>query len=310
MFFAVFGGAAYFYNNQEKLSSLTSPVSKVYGISQKKVIVNDWFPDDKGLQKGYDNLNLTAKSAILVNFEAGEVIFAKDPKRRQPVASTVKIMTALVGLNHAILSEEFTVSKKAAEVGEDSMYLSEGEKLSFSDLMFGMMLNSGNDAAITIAENTYGSEEGFVSQMNKQAEGLGLKDSKFINVSGLDEDGKSQYSTAYDLAVIAHYLWFKHPEVEDFTSTYQKYIEETAFHKAYDLYNQTNLLTTYPGVRGIKPGFTWEAGYCLVTYVENDGKKLLGVILGSENRRIEMKELLDYGFGYYGIRVDHPALDY
>ena len=157
-----------------------------------------------------------------------------------------------------------------------------------------MMLVSGNDAATVIAENVSGSEEKFAGEMNSKAKALGLMHTLFINPTGLDEDGVRQYSTAYDLAVIAHFLWSEHTEIQEIVSTYHKVIEATDRHKAFDLYNDTNLLTTYPGVRGIKPGFTWDAGLCLVTYLDYGGHKIIGVILNSESRRTEMKELLDY----------------
>lgn len=295
--------------NDGKLPSLTSPIPKVFGAkSEESEQINGWFPK---LNSQLDNsdLTLSARSAIIVDYDSGDVAFVKNPKEKLPVASVVKIMTALIALEKAKLSDIFTVSPKASKVGENSMILTSGEKLTLGDLLYGMMLVSGNDASVTIAENVSGSEEKFVDEMNNMAKSLGLADTKFVNASGLDVDDVSQWSTAYDLAVISHYLWSKHPEMADITSTYHKYIEATDTHKDFELYNDTNLLTTYPGVKGIKPGFTWEAGLCLVTYAENDGKRLLAIILGSDNRRFEMKELLDYGFGKYGIKVDHPALD-
>lgn len=310
IFGLVFIGGIAVYNDG-KLPSITSPIPKVYGVkSAEEKVENKWFPEEDQLRSSDFDLNISARSALLVDFETGEVLFAKNPKGRQAVASTVKIMAALVALEKAKLSDVFTVSEKASKVGENSMILTSGEKLTFEELLYGMMLVSGNDAAVAIAENVSGSEEKFVEEMNQTTKSLGLGDTRFVNASGLDEDDRSQYSTAYDLAVISRYLWEKHPEIEDFTSTYHKYIESTGEHKDFELFNDTNLLTTYPGVKGIKPGFTWEAGLCLVTYAENGGKRLMAVILGSENRRMEMKELLDYGFNHYGIKVDHPALDY
>ena len=145
--------------------------------------------------------------------------------------------------------------------------------------------------------------------MNRTAGDMGLSDTKFVNASGLDDDGKIQYTTAFDLATITRYTWGKHSVFRKIASTYYRPIDANYGHKAFELYNDTNLLTTYPGVRGIKPGFTWDAGWCLVTYAENGGKKLLAVILGSENRRGEMIALLDYGFFKSGIKIDRPELE-
>ena len=288
--------------------SLQSPASEAHGIS-KSNIVNDWFPKTK-ISKNENSLELTAKSAILLDYESGEVIYAKNSTQRLPAASTIKIMTALVALENAKLSDKFVVSEKAAKVGENAMGLTQGETLTLEELLYGAMLVSGNDAAITIAEGISQSEEAFVDLMNEAAQDIGLSDTKSINASGLDEDGKTQYSTVYDLATIAHYAWEKHPVFRKIASTYYHPIDATQTHKPFELYNDTNLLTTYPGVRGIKPGFTWDAGWCLVTYAENGDKRLLAVVLGSEDRRGEMVSLLDWGFNYFGKKVDHSGLDF
>lgn len=293
---------------QGKGAGLVSPVGKVYGTA-KNEIANSWFPKEKINSMGTDSLNISAKSVMAVNAETGEIIFNKNSKEKLPVASTVKIMTALVALENADPSAVYAVSEKAATVGENSMGLTVGEKLTLVELLYGLMLVSGNDAAVTIAEGVSGSEDAYVTKMNAMVVALGLSDTKFVNASGLDEDGGNGFSTAYDMAVISHYVWQKYELFRKISSTYNEYIDYSSEHKAFDLYNDTNLLTTYPGVRGIKPGFTWEAGLCLVTYAENDDKKILAVILGSDDRRGEMKELLDYSFGTYGIRVPHPGLD-
>src|SRR3989338_7075229 len=302
----VISGGFFFFRNYE--TPLLSPIPKIFGISGSYV-VNNWFPRNSLSVRKASNFSLFARSALLVDPDSGEVIYQKDAKARLPVASVVKIMTALVALERGQLSDVYTVSEKASKVGENSMSLTAGEKLTLEELLYGLMLVSGNDAAVTIAEGVAQSEEKFVELMNEQAKRLGIGDTKFVNASGLDDDNKPQYSTAYDMAVITRFLWENYPVIRMITSTFNKYIEANSNHKAFDLYNDTNLLTTYPGVRGIKPGFTWEAGLCLVTYAENDGKKLLAVILGSDDRRGEMKELLDYGFSYSGIKIEHPALD-
>lgn len=288
--------------------SLSSPIPKVFG-AHTDSLKNDWFP--KGNLGKFDNKGLTvsASSAILVNYDTGEIVYQKDAKRKQAIASITKVMTALVALEAKNPDTVFTVSGKAAHVGEDSMGLTEGEQANLGELLYGLMLPSGNDAAVTIAEGISGTEDAFVTHMNEEANNLGMNDTKFINASGLDEDGRDQHSTAYDLAVLAHYTWSNYPLFRKVSATDHIAIDANSTHKAFDLVNQTNLLTTYPGVLGIKPGFTWDAGWCLMTYAENKGVKLIGVILGSADRRGEMKELLDYGFSKYGITVAHPGLD-
>lgn len=288
--------------------SLDSPIPKVFGASSK-ALLNDWFPGENLNRFDNRDLTISANSALLVNFDTGEIVYQKDIKKRQPVASIAKVMTALVALERGNPDTIFRVSEKAASVGEDSMGLTEGEQISLNELLYGLMLPSGNDAATAISEGVSGSEDAFVTLMNEEARNLGMRDTRFINASGLDEDGRDQYSTAYDLAVLAHYTWLKFPLFRKVSSTDHIVIDANSSHKAFDLFNQTNLLTTYPGVQGIKPGFTWDAGWCLMTYAENNNVRLVGIILGSGDRRGEMKELLDYGFGRYGIKVEHPALD-
>lgn len=308
VFFLVLAGAIGYFSLSDKEISVFSPIPKVFGENAPK-IVNTWFvKENEDIVPPY-NLTVGASSALLVDFESGDVIFSQNQDQKLPAASTIKIMTALVALSNAHISSVYTVSDNASKIGENSMGLTTGEKLTAEELLYGMMLVSGNDAAVTIAEGVSGSEEAYVVLMNAKAAELGLLSTKFINATGLDVDGQQQYTTVSDMAVISHFVYENYPEFRKIVATDHLYIEATADHKGFDLYNDTNLLTTYPGVKGIKPGFTWEAGLCLVTYAENDGKKLLGVILGSLDRRGEMMELLDYGFATYGISVSHPALD-
>ena len=301
-------GFGYFaYSRPE--NSVTSPVGKVFGANAPKAIENTWFPKLSGGDVSTDKLGIGAKSALLVDYDTGAVLYAKNPKDKLPAASTIKIMTALLALDAAKPPDLFTVSEYASKVGENSMGLTEGEQLTLSELLYGLVLVSGNDAAVTLAEGVSGSEDVFVSQMNQKTQALGLSDTKFVNASGLDEDDREQFTTAYDLLTIARFLWEKYPQFRKVSATEHHFIDANSRHKAFDMYSDTNLLTTYPGVVGIKPGFTWNAGLCLVTIAENNGKRLLAVILGSDDRRGEMKELLDFGFAKYGIVVSHPALD-
>src|SRR3990170_1794169 len=144
-----------------------APVPDVYGTS-KSNISNDWFPKSK-ISKNTVSLNILAKSAILVDYDTGEVVYAKNPLERLPAASTIKIMTALVALENAKLSDRFTVSEKAATIGENVMGLTQGETLTFEELLYGAMLVSGNDAAAAIAEGVFGSEDAFAGKMNQAA---------------------------------------------------------------------------------------------------------------------------------------------
>ena len=139
--------------------------------------------------------------------------------------------------------------------------------------------------------------------MNDKAKALGLTDTNFTNPSGLQGDG-DQYTTAYDLLVITRYALDNFPLFREVVKTYEYDIPATSTHKAFHLFNETNLITSYPGVKGVKTGYTPEAGYCLVTYLDYKGHKIIGIILGSENRREEMRNFLDYSLNK--LNVDPP----
>lgn len=244
--------------------------------------------------------NFAATSVLSYDLTTNTFLFSQDINRRVPLASLTKIMTAIIALENGKTSDIHTVSKKAANIGENSMGLGEGEKLRLEDLLFGLILLSGNDAAEVIAENSKFGRDNFVYIMNKKAEDLGLTDTHFTNPSGLEGDG-NQYSSAYDLLVMTRY-GLENSDFSRIVSTVNYDIPKTDNHKEYTLFNETNLLTSYPGVKGVKTGYTYEAGLCLVTYLEYQGHKIIGVLLNAENRRQEMKELLDYSLKVQGIK--------
>lgn len=243
--------------------------------------------------------DLLAKSAIAYDLTTDTFLLGKNIDEKLPIASLTKVMTAIVALENQNITDLFEVSKSAATVGEDSMGLTEGEKLSLQELLFGLFLNSGNDAAEVLAEGSAFGRENYIYQMNKKAEDLGLLSTHFTNPSGLEGDG-NQYSTAKDLLVITRYALEK-PEIKSVASTYNEFIPYTTTHKAFDLYNETNLLTSYPGVKGIKTGYTDEAGLCLITYLEYGGHQIIAVILNSPSRREEMIQILDYSLKTLGV---------
>jgi D-alanyl-D-alanine carboxypeptidase len=179
------------------------------------------------------------------------------------------------------------------------MGLSENEVLDLDDLLYGLVLHSGNDAAETIADNYKSGRANFIKAMNQKAYSLGLSSTRFSDPSGLAGDGE-QYSTAYDLLVMTKYaLGFS--AFAQVVQTFDYNIPKTSVHSDYELENETNLLTSYPGVKGVKTGYTDEAGLCLVTYLNYDGHKIIGVILNSENRIDDMKRLLDFSLKEQGI---------
>lgn len=258
-----------------------------------------WIPQIKGIF----NLNepkISAKAAIVYDLTKNKTIYSKNPQQKLPIASLTKIMTAVIALENK-KSDDFYVVKKSDLVGENAMGLSEGETLNLRELLYGLILVSGNDSAEVLASNFPGGRKSFIQAMNNKAKALGLKNTNFTNPSGLEGDG-DQYSTAYDLLVVTKYALSKFPTFNDIVSTPVYEIYYTGKHKYFYLENETNLLTSYQGVRGVKTGYTPEAGLCLVTYLKYEGHEIIGVILSSDNRRDEMKELLDYSLKEQGIR--------
>jgi len=214
----------------------------------------------------------------------------------------VKMMTALVALEQSEPDQVLEVPDQAVRVGEDSMGLSRGEQLSLEELLYGLFLVSGNDAAETIATSTYGRRELFIDLMNTKAAEMGLKDTHFINPTGLmkwDEEKEVyralEYSTAYDLAVIGQAL-LQDELITKIAATPEYALPDTLRHKYYRLFSQTNFLTTDERVKGLKMGYTPAAGLCGVTYAESNDKHILIVVLGTPNRKGDIKILLDKSF--------------
>lgn len=264
-------------------------------LKQENVLgVNQWFPGAVASQA--DAPQISAKASIFVNTKNGDVLYAKNIHEKLPIASLVKVMTTLVALEHKKMDDVFTVSQRAADMEPDKMLLIAGEQLTLRELLDGIFLISANDAAEVIAEGTVAGREEFIRLMNIKALQLGMKDTFFVNPTGLDEDSNNSYSTVYDLAILTRYLIKHFPEVVDISKSEHIYLPQTETHQDYDMYSGINLLTTYPGVVGFKTGFTPEAGLTLITLVRKEGHEVVGVLLGSGDRRDEAREILDYSF--------------
>lgn len=257
-------------------------------------------PTNDLLDSNIPKLEIMAGAAASYDLSENKYAYQDHINKRLPIASLTKIMTAIVALENIPLEEKITVNPTAAKIGENSMGLTAGEVLSLHELLYGLMLNSGNDAAEAIAAGSKFRRDNFVYLMNKKAEELGLTDTHFTNPTGLAGDG-NQYSTVNDLIVITRYA-LQNPTFAEIAGTYHYDIAQTINHKAYSLYNETNLLTSYPGVKGVKTGYTDEAGMCLVTYLEYDGHRIIAILLRASNRRQEMKDLLDYSLRSVGVK--------
>jgi serine-type D-Ala-D-Ala carboxypeptidase (penicillin-binding protein 5/6) len=248
---------------------------------------------------------ISAESAILVDLNSGNILFEKNSSKVREIASLVKIMTAVVALEHKDLDDKLSVSSSADAVGENSMSITEGEIYTLRELLYGLVLHSGNDAAYTISENVAGDVPTFVSWMNRKAGEIGMKDTKFFDSHGLDDKTRS---SARDLVRLTRYA-LKSPDFREVVGTLETELPYSEQHKYLYLYNQTNLLSSYPGVLGVKTGYTEDAGLCLVTYAVNDGVELVGIVLDATDRKGDMGLMLDHGFGVMGVVVEHNLFD-
>lgn len=251
---------------------------------------------------------LTAKSHILVEPKSGLIMLDHNANKRVQAGSINKIMNLLLTFetleNKKIFIDDLvTASEKASNTGGSQIFLQAGEQQSVETLVKSMVMIGANDSAVAIAEHIAGSETAFVALMNQKVESLGLKDTHFLNVTGLDEEG--QYTSAYDLAIMTRELTIKHPEIHEFASINEIDIQkpgarEVSFH----LSNTNKLLGSYPGSTGLKTGFTANALYCMVGTAERSGFQLIAVVMGAsdnETRYGEVSAIFDYGFGSYNI---------
>lgn len=289
LFIAVITWVIYFYHKKDSL------ISPVLGNSKQKIAESIWYPKESN-ELFIDAPKITAQAAFFIEVNTGEVLYQKNHLEKLPIASLTKIMTAIITLESRKLDESILVSKKAALTEPDKMYLVAGERLTIKELLEGIFLVSANDAAEALAEGVTGRREEFINLMNSKAASLGMFSSKFINPSGLEEDGQTESSSALDVAVMSRFAIKNFPELLAISSQPHILIASNNYHQDYDLYSGINLLTSYPGVLGFKTGFTPTAGLTLVTFAKKGDKEVLGVLLNSTERRDDAKDLLDYSF--------------
>ncbi len=251
---------------------------------------------------------ITAEAGFVYDPQLGLTYFAQNANLELPQASCTKIMTALLAVEYGKLDQVITIGTDAqALVRPDSSFmgLSAGEKLTLLDLLYGLLLPSGNDAAVAIADGISGSVPAFVALMNQRAQQLGLTRTHFMNPDGLGESG--HYTTARDLAVLAAAA-MQNPTLVKITSTKEYKIPKTGAHKAYDLLTGDDLIpgarSPYPGAIGVKPGWTGDAGYCQAFAAIRYGHLIVGAVLNEPTWQVritDMRDLLDWGFEQEGI---------
>lgn len=264
---------------------------------------NAYFP--KRLIPTYqDTLDIPAKAYAVMDRDSGELLMARNLTTEMPIASVTKIMTTLVALEGVALDTEIQVSSSAASIGEATMGLSAGELVTVEDLLYGMMLPSGNDAAETIT-NVYGYAT-YMLKMNEKAKSLGMLDTYFFNPSGLDGESiqKTNFSTPLDLLALTSYA-LNNQKFADIAKSHDHeipYIEGK--HKYFHLYNILLLDYAYPGVKGVKPGVTDFAGETLVSYAERGGKRLIVVLLGAQYTKDEVIKIYNHVFQKLGVNLN------
>ncbi len=246
-----------------------------------------------------------AKSAIIMEASTGDILFEKNSYEKLPPASMTKIMTMLLimeNIENGNLSwdDEVTASENASSMGGSQIFLEAGEVMSVKDMVKGIAIASGNDAAVAMAEKIAGTEEEFVKLMNNRAKELGLENTNFKNVTGLEAE--NHYSSAHDMAVMAREL-IKHEKILEFTGTYEDYLRENT-DKKFWLVNTNKLVRFYQGVDGLKTGYTGEAGYCLTSTMKRGNMRIITVVMNepdSATRNSETVKMLDYAFGMYKV---------
>ena len=258
------------------------------------------------------DLNLNAKSALLMDVATGTVLYEKECHERLAPASVTKVMTMLLimealddGRIH--LEDQVTASEAAAAKGGSQIYLKAGETMPVSDMLKSIAVSSANDCACAMAEHICGSESAFVEAMNRRAKELGMQDTHFVNCTGLDDDdsAKLHRTSAYDIALMSRELLKNHPDIKKYTTIWM----DTVRNGAFGLSNTNKLIRFYPGATGLKTGYTAGAGYCLSASAQKEGMELIAVVMGaktSQARNAACKELLDYGFANFAVVAPEP----
>ena len=253
------------------------------------------------------DMQIEAKSAILMEVATGQVLYEQDANTPLPPASVTKVMTMLL-IMEAIdggkirWDDMVTASEEAAAKGGSQIYLKVGEQMSVEDMVKSIAVSSANDCACAMAEHIAGSEAAFVEQMNTRARQLGMNDTNFINCTGLDdsEEAKDHKTSAYDIAVMSRELLQNHPDIKKYTTIWMDTVRGGTF----GLSNTNKMVRFYSGATGLKTGFTSGAGFCLSASAQREGMELVAVVMGSETspkRFAACKSLLDYGFANYAL---------
>ena len=277
---------------------------------KQKPIVLETVNDQNITEDKNPAFEVAAKAAILIDADTGKVLFQKNSHEELPLASVTKVMTMLLVMEDVEkgkinLTDEVTISERAASMGGSQMYMEVGEKHTVEELLKGVAMASANDGCVALSEYVAGSEEIFVERMNEKAKELKMNDTHFVNTNGLPV--ADHYSSAYDIAVMSKEL-YKYEETHKWFETWQDTITVglPGKEKEFGLTNTNKMIKQYQGCNGIKTGFTSDAGYCLSASATREETHLIAVVLGAETSQVRNKEvakILDYGFANYKTEV-------
>ena len=241
--------------------------------------------------------NILSKNVIVIDRKTRTVLYEKEAYKQIPMASTTKIMTCIIALENANLKDIVTVSQKAASIHGSTLGIDKNSQISMQDLLYGLMLRSGNDCAIAIAEYISGSVEEFANLMNQKAAYLGLTNTHFVTPHGLDDD--NHYTTAYELAILTNYA-LQNEYFKQIVSC--KTATITLNNQSRIISNTNELLGNLDGVYGVKTGFTFNAGRCLVSSCKRDNLDIIVVVLGADTKKVrtlDSRNLINYIFSTY-----------
>ena len=285
----------------------------IYLINESKFLsIQDVVAQDGETAGVAPQFKVNAKAAILIEAETGKVLFSYNENEPLPIASITKIMTMLLVMEaidggKITPKDTTTISPYATRMGGSQVYLKEGEVFTVEELLKAVAVHSANDASVALAEVIAGSEEAFVAMMNQKAQELKMKNTMFLDCTGLTDEG--HYSTAYDISIMSRELLTKHPKIVHYTTIWHDTFRDGKF----DLDNTNKLVKRYRGTTGLKTGFTNKAGFCLSASAERDGTKFISVILGSDSndhRFSESARLLDFAFtNWESARIEKKDLE-
>ncbi|EJL25977.1 D-alanyl-D-alanine carboxypeptidase family protein [Brevibacillus sp. BC25] len=244
--------------------------------------------------------SLSAEGAALIDVESGRILYSKNGTKKMRIASLTKTMTAIVAIEMGKLDAQVTVPPQAVGVEGSSIYLKNGEKLTLEELLYGLMLRSGNDAAVTIATHIGGSVPGFTYLMNEKAAMIGMEHTNFTNPHGLD-DSNQHYSTAEDMAKLSAYA-LHNPVFRQIVSTKVKDISWEGEQWDRRLLNKNKMLHLYNGADGVKTGYTKIAKRCLASSATRDGRQLATITLNASDDWNDSAKLMDWGFANYPLQ--------